>query len=183
MNKLRFIGMLRPVMDKSNCRDNGIYSTGAAQDRKGHNKLRCLCFGALLLEVSCGRRPIDLEELPEELVLVEWVWEKFRQGRVLDVVDTRLNGQYDEGEMMMVLKLGLICSNHVPVARPSMRKLVRYLDGEVDLPENLTTPVAFDGGAEGFDAFVHFSSSSSSSPSLDNMISYPFLENGNAGTS
>ncbi|KAE8725107.1 L-type lectin-domain containing receptor kinase V.9 [Hibiscus syriacus] len=79
-------------------------------------------FGALLLEVSCGRRPIDLEALPEELVLVEWVWEKFRQGRVLDVVDTRLNGQYDEGEMMMVLKLGLICSNHVPVARPSMRK-------------------------------------------------------------
>ncbi|KAE8725131.1 Cullin-associated and neddylation dissociated [Hibiscus syriacus] len=59
-----------------------------------------------------------------------------------------------------------------------------YLDGEVDLPENLTPPAAFHGGAEAVDAFVHsFSSSSSSSssfPSLDNMISYPFLENGNA---
>ncbi|KAE8725116.1 L-type lectin-domain containing receptor kinase S.4 [Hibiscus syriacus] len=120
-------------------------------------------FGALLLEVACGRRPIDLKALPGELVLVDWVWEKFRQGRVLDVVDTRLNGQYDVGEMMMVVKLGLTCSNDVPGARPSMRKLVRYLDGEVDLPETLTPPAAFHGGAEGFDAFVHSFSSSSSS--------------------
>ncbi|XP_039059054.1 L-type lectin-domain containing receptor kinase S.4-like [Hibiscus syriacus] len=58
-------------------------------------------FGVLVLEIACGRRPIDLKALPEELVLVDWVWEKFRQGRVLDVVDTRLNGQYDESGMMM----------------------------------------------------------------------------------
>ncbi|XP_039059059.1 L-type lectin-domain containing receptor kinase S.4-like [Hibiscus syriacus] len=131
-------------------------------------------FGTLLLEVACGRRPIDLNALSEELVLVDWVWEKFRQGRVLDVVDTRLNGQYDEGEMLMVLKLGLICSNDVPAARPNMRQLVRYLDGEVDLPENLMPPAASDGGAEGFDASVH--SFSSASSSLDKKSSYPFLD-------
>ncbi|KAK8632958.1 hypothetical protein V6N13_013814 [Hibiscus sabdariffa] len=72
--------------------------------------------------------------------------DKFRQGRILDVVDTRLNGMYDEGQMMMVLELGLICSNDVPAARPSMRQLVRYLDGEAVLTENLTLPAAFDCG-------------------------------------
>lgn len=53
-------------------------------------------FGALLLEVACGRRPIEPKALPEEMVLVEWVWERFREGKVLDVVDRRLNGQYNE---------------------------------------------------------------------------------------
>ncbi|XVE61933.1 hypothetical protein DITRI_Ditri06bG0078100 [Diplodiscus trichospermus] len=139
-------------------------------------------FGALLLEVSCGRRPIEPKALPEELVLVDWVWEKFRQGRVLDVVDTRLNGQYDEGEMMLVLKLGLICSNDVPVARPSMRQVVRCLDGEAELPEILRQAGAFGGGkgfAEGFDAFLH----SFASSSFNKMSSYSFMENGNVGTS
>ncbi|XP_007026949.2 PREDICTED: L-type lectin-domain containing receptor kinase S.4 [Theobroma cacao] len=139
-------------------------------------------FGALLLEVACGRRPLEPKALPEELVLVDWVWEKFRQGMVLEMVDTRLNGQYDQGEMLMVLKLGLICSNDVPVARPSMRQVLRFLDGEAELPENLRPPGAFDGGkafAEGFDAFVH----SLASSSFDKMSSCSFIENGNGGTS
>ncbi|EOY07451.1 Protein kinase domain - like 10 [Theobroma cacao] len=139
-------------------------------------------FGALLLEVACGRRPLEPKALPEELVLVDWVWEKFRQGMVLEMVDTRLNGQYDQGEMLMVLKLGLICSNDVPVARPSMRQVLRFLDGEAELPENLRPPGAFDGGkafAEGFEAFVH----SLASSSFDNMSSCSFIENGNGGTS
>ncbi|XVF08139.1 hypothetical protein REPUB_Repub06bG0200100 [Reevesia pubescens] len=139
-------------------------------------------FGALLLEVACGRRPIEPKALPEELVLVDWVWEKFRQGRVLDVVDTRLNGKYDEGEMLMMLKLGLICSNDVPMARPSMRQVVRFLDGEAELPENLRPRETFDGGkgfTEGFDAFMH----SFASSSFDKMSSFSFIENGNGGTS
>ncbi|MCI48531.1 L-type lectin-domain containing receptor kinase S.4-like, partial [Trifolium medium] len=37
-------------------------------------------FAALLLEVVCGRRPIDLKALQEELVLVDWVWERFKDG-------------------------------------------------------------------------------------------------------
>ncbi|XVF55226.1 hypothetical protein PTKIN_Ptkin06aG0019700 [Pterospermum kingtungense] len=141
-------------------------------------------FGALLLEVACGRRPIEPKALPEELVLVDWVWERFRQGRLLDVVDTRLEGQYDEIEMMMVLKLGLLCSNDAPMARPSMRQIVRYLDGEAELPENLRPVGAFDGEkgfGEGFDAFLN----SFASSSFDKMSSYSYsvMENGNVGTS
>ncbi|MBA0750770.1 hypothetical protein Gogos_002158 [Gossypium gossypioides] len=139
-------------------------------------------FGALLLEVACGRRPIEPKALPEELVLVDWVWEKFIQGRLLDVADIRLNGKYDEGEMSMVLKLGLMCSNDMPVARPTMRHVVRYLDGEAELPESLRPPASFDGNkgyAEGFDAFVN----SFASSSFDKMSSNSFMETGNVATS
>ncbi|OAY41354.1 L-type lectin-domain containing receptor kinase S.4 [Manihot esculenta] len=118
-------------------------------------------FGALLLEVACGRRPIEPKALPEEMVLVEWVWERFREGKVLDVVDRRLNGQYNESEMAMVIKLGIMCSNDVPIARPTMRQVMRFLHGECQVPERLRTP---DQGAyaDGFDDFgVNFSYCSS----------------------
>ncbi|CBI31642.3 unnamed protein product, partial [Vitis vinifera] len=116
-------------------------------------------FGALLLEVVCGRRPVEAKALPEELILVDWVWERWREGAILDVVDPRLKGEYDEVEVVVVLKLGLMCSNNSPAVRPSMRQVLRYLEGEVALPEELSAPDAYDkkGGdfISGNDSF-HF---------------------------
>ncbi|KAJ6690253.1 hypothetical protein OIU85_006521 [Salix viminalis] len=102
-------------------------------------------FGALLLEVVCGRRPIEPKALPEELILVDWVWDKWKSGAILDVVDPRLKGEFDEIEAVLLLKLGLMCSNYVPKARPLMRKIVRYLEGEVALPELIAAPDVYDG--------------------------------------
>ncbi|KAI8008401.1 L-type lectin-domain containing receptor kinase S.4 [Camellia lanceoleosa] len=102
-------------------------------------------FGALLLEVVCGRRPIEVKALPEELILVDWVWDKWKEGDLLEVVDSRLGGEYDESEVVVVLKLGLMCSNNLPAKRPTMRQVVRYLEGEVSLPEVLTPPDEYDG--------------------------------------
>ncbi|TKY65992.1 L-type lectin-domain containing receptor kinase S.4 [Spatholobus suberectus] len=117
-------------------------------------------FGALLLEVACGRRPIEPKALPEELVLVDWVWEKYKEGRILGVVDPKLNGKFDEKEVLVVLKLGLLCSNDVPATRPSMRQVVRYLDGEVEVPGDLRKPGDLSH-PEGFDEFLHSLASSS----------------------
>ncbi|TYH89548.1 hypothetical protein ES332_D01G269800v1 [Gossypium tomentosum] len=137
-------------------------------------------FGAFLLEVACGRRPIQSNVSQEELVLIDWVWEKFTQGRLFDVVDIRLNDKYKEDEMLLVLKLGLICSNDAPKARPNMRQAVRYLDGEAELPEVLKPSRIYEGVGEGFDAFLH----SSMSSTFDNTSSYSFTDqHGNGGTS
>ncbi|KEH22964.1 L-type lectin-domain receptor kinase S.4 [Medicago truncatula] len=111
-------------------------------------------FGALLLEVACGRRPIEPKALQEELVLVEWVWERYKEGRILEVMDPKLNGDFNESEVMMVLKLGLMCSNDVPTIRPSIRQVVRILDGEVELPNEMRKPRGIDS-QEGFDEFLH----------------------------
>ena len=97
-------------------------------------------FGALLLEVVCGRRPIELQALPEELMLVDCVWEKWRLGAIFEVVDSRLGGEFDEVEAVVLLKLGLMCSKNEPKARPTMRQVVRYLDGELPLPEAMEAP-------------------------------------------
>ena len=138
-------------------------------------------FGALLLEVTCGRRPVEAKAQPEELVLVDWVWDKLTEGRILEAVDSRLSGQYHEGEVVMVLKLGLLCSNYSPNARPTMRQVVRYLEGEVELPAPafLIPPCAYDGGKDdspGFHDFVHSYASSSLEKGRS---SCSFMDNGN----
>ncbi|KAI5325683.1 hypothetical protein L3X38_034757 [Prunus dulcis] len=127
-------------------------------------------FGALLLEVACGRRPIEPKAVAEELVLVDWVWDMYREGRLLDVVDRRLNGEVDEGEVVMVLKLGLMCSNHGPIERPSMRMVVRYLDGEIEVPGDLRGPRRLRKGDRDHEAaFDDLMKSFASSSSFDKM--------------
>ncbi|PQQ11140.1 L-type lectin-domain containing receptor kinase S.4 [Prunus yedoensis var. nudiflora] len=127
-------------------------------------------FGALLLEVACGRRPIEPKAVAEELVLVDWVWEMYREGRLLDVVDRRLSGEFDEGEVVMVLKLGLMCSNHGPIERPRMRTVVRYLDGEIEVPRDLGGPRRLRKGDHDPEAaFDYLLKSYASSSSFDKM--------------
>nr|XP_043632189.1 L-type lectin-domain containing receptor kinase S.4 [Erigeron canadensis] len=121
-------------------------------------------FGALLLEVVCGRRPTEPKALPEELILVDWVWDKWTTGAVLEVIDSRLKNEFDEMEALVVIKLGLICSSNAPSARPPMRQVIRYLEGEVSLPERLAPP-SENGqrGSQGweFEDYVHSYPSSS----------------------
>ncbi|KAM3704346.1 hypothetical protein ACJW30_04G173500 [Castanea mollissima] len=92
-------------------------------------------FGAFMLEVACGRKPIEIRGLPEEVILVDWVFGCWRKGAILDASDPKLEGNYVVKEMELVLKLGLLCSHSTPAVRPSMRQVMQLLDGDTDLQE------------------------------------------------
>ena len=68
-------------------------------------------FGAFVLEVACGRKPIEPQGQPEEVILVDWVFECWRKGVILDASDPSLESNYVVEEMKLVLKLGLLCSH------------------------------------------------------------------------
>ncbi|KAJ0026112.1 hypothetical protein Pint_07703 [Pistacia integerrima] len=89
-------------------------------------------FGACMLEVACGRKPMPIE--PGNLNLVDWVIDCWKRGNILDATDPRLEGLYAEEQMELVLKLGMFCSHPNPAGRPSMRQVMQYLDGDVILP-------------------------------------------------
>ncbi|GKV08067.1 hypothetical protein SLEP1_g19751 [Rubroshorea leprosula] len=95
-------------------------------------------FGALLLEVACGRKPIEPQGLPEEVSLVGWVRTCWARGDILHASDPRLGGAYVVEEMELVLKLGLLCSHPDPEIRPTMRQVLQYLDGNANLPDTIT---------------------------------------------
>jgi hypothetical protein len=88
-------------------------------------------FGAFLLEVACGRKPICYEEGD---VLVDRVWKRWRDSQILDTANPALLGMYDEWKMTKVLCLGLLYSRPSPILRPSMRRVLLVLNGEVSLP-------------------------------------------------
>jgi serine/threonine protein kinase len=96
-------------------------------------------YGAVVLEVASGRRPIERETSGVGKVavngnLVEWVWSLHREGRLLMAADARLEGQFEESEMRRVLLVGLACSHPDPMARPAMRGVVQMLVGEAEVP-------------------------------------------------
>ncbi|MCL7029087.1 hypothetical protein MKW94_010598 [Papaver nudicaule] len=85
-------------------------------------------FGAFLLEVACGRRPNLVAE--RGLHLVDWVLSSAKENAILSTVDKKLGGEYAEEEMLLVLKLGLLCCRFDPTARPTIQKIVQYLSGD-----------------------------------------------------
>ncbi|CAA7393737.1 unnamed protein product [Spirodela intermedia] len=92
-------------------------------------------FGAFLLEVACGRRPLDSHTPGEDFTLVAWLLKNWRRGAIRESVDGRLGSDYSEEEVELVLKLGLLCSHYSPARRPCMRQVVQYLGGAAELPE------------------------------------------------
>uniref|UniRef100_A0ACD5UN10 Uncharacterized protein n=1 Tax=Avena sativa TaxID=4498 RepID=A0ACD5UN10_AVESA len=100
-------------------------------------------FGIFILEVTCGQKPIKEDPQGSQLVLVDWVLHNWHKGSLLDAVDTKLQGSYHAGEACLALKLGLLCSHPFPNARPNMRQVMQYLDGDVPLPELLPAHFSF----------------------------------------
>ncbi|XP_057831994.2 L-type lectin-domain containing receptor kinase IX.1 [Cryptomeria japonica] len=106
-------------------------------------------FGAVALEIACGRRALD-QRLRENysMRLVQWVWDLYSQGRVLDAAAESLRGEFNREEMERLLMVGLWCSHPDPEGRPSMRQVVKALRFEETLPNIPTTipvPVFFYG--------------------------------------
>jgi hypothetical protein len=112
-------------------------------------------FGAFLLEVASGRRPI---QPTEDIILVDWVFSRWLGGEILEARDPNLGTEYIAEEMELVLKLGLMCSHSEPAARPSMRQVVQFLEGDVPLPDISPLRLSASGltfsHREGFDDFA-----------------------------
>ncbi|KAJ0253463.1 L-type lectin-domain containing receptor kinase S.1 [Hirschfeldia incana] len=100
-------------------------------------------FGVVVLEVVCGRRPIEYAE-EEDMVLVDWVRDLYGEGVVVNAADERVKAECETGdEIELLLKLGLACCHPDPAKRPTMREIVSLLIGspQEDLLTGLT-PVA-----------------------------------------
>ncbi|CAK9223810.1 unnamed protein product [Sphagnum troendelagicum] len=91
-------------------------------------------YGALALEVACGRRPFDRKFPEEEIFLLDWVWNCYENGELLEVVDSKLGENFNAEQMTKVLLLGLLCSHPDPNARPPMGYVRQVLVGNASLP-------------------------------------------------
>ncbi|PAN24735.1 hypothetical protein PAHAL_4G248200 [Panicum hallii] len=90
-------------------------------------------FGVVLLELVTGRKPVD-QTRPGEESLVEWarpvLVDAVETGDLDAVVDPRLEGAYNRGEMIVMVEAAAACVRHSAPKRPRMVQVMRALDNE-----------------------------------------------------
>ncbi|KAK1440261.1 hypothetical protein QVD17_06086 [Tagetes erecta] len=100
---------------------------------KATDKTDVFSYGVVVLEVCCGRRPIEREQEGHKMVnLVDWVWELHSKGAICDAVDKRLNNEFELDDVRKLLLVGLSCANPDSEMRPSMRRVLQILNNESD---------------------------------------------------
>uniref|UniRef100_A0A0D9XBN1 Protein kinase domain-containing protein n=1 Tax=Leersia perrieri TaxID=77586 RepID=A0A0D9XBN1_9ORYZ len=102
---------------------------------KATEKSDVYSYGVVLLEICTGRRPIE-RAAPDSMNMVnvvDWVWNLHSKSKLLDAVDPTLNGEYDGGQMMRFLLVGLSCVNPFSEERPVMRTVLDMLEGNSGL--------------------------------------------------
>ena len=92
------------------------------------------CFGVLILEVVCGRRPVE-EGKPG---LIDWAWRLMERRELISALDDRLKdkGGYTNEEVERILHLGLLCAHPEPHVRPTMRQVMKLLEVRVEGAES-----------------------------------------------
>ncbi|MBA0651153.1 hypothetical protein Goklo_018516 [Gossypium klotzschianum] len=134
----------------------GYIAPELARNGKASTSSDVFAYGVLLLEIVCGRKPVD----SRNFFLVDWVIECHQMGHILDATDPKLKSSYVTEEVKLVLLLGLLCSHPKPEVRPSMSKIVRYLNGDERIP-SIDNWEAFDSSDETYLKFLETISSDS----------------------
>ena len=91
-------------------------------------------FGIVALEIAFRRKPIKINALEDQVVMVEWVRKLYGIGKVLEAADPRLGGDFDESQMERLMIVGLWCSYPNRNLRPSIREAIHVLNFEAPLP-------------------------------------------------
>ncbi|KAK1413694.1 hypothetical protein QVD17_35471 [Tagetes erecta] len=93
-------------------------------------------FGVVVLEVVTGQMAVDFRR--PDVLLVKRAHEfETRKRDYEQLVDTRLDGEYDHKELIRLVKLALACTRSNPDSRPSMCQVVSILDGRDSLMETM----------------------------------------------
>ncbi|KAH7857133.1 hypothetical protein Vadar_009320 [Vaccinium darrowii] len=86
------------------------------------------------IHLACGRRPTYYEgDKYETRRLVEWVWDLYWRGKLLEAADSKLGEDFNE-EMKRLLVAGLWCAHPDSKLRPSIREAIQVLNFEAPSP-------------------------------------------------
>ncbi|XP_059435687.1 leucine-rich repeat receptor-like protein kinase PXL1 [Corylus avellana] len=96
---------------------------------KVNEKTDIYSFGVVLLELVTGKMPLDAA-FGESIDIVEWVRRKIKNKRGLEeALDNNIAGdcKHVQEEMLLVLRIALVCTAKLPRDRPSMRDIITML--------------------------------------------------------
>ncbi|KAL2539250.1 G-type lectin S-receptor-like serine/threonine-protein kinase [Abeliophyllum distichum] len=110
-------------------------------------------FGVLLLEIVSGKKNYSSYCLERPLNLIGYAWELWMEGRVLELMDSRLDNSSPKDEIRRCINVGLLCVQDHPEDRPSMTDVVYMLTKDtVKLPAPKQPAFFIENGARAREA-------------------------------
>ncbi|KAL1165698.1 hypothetical protein V6Z11_A06G146200 [Gossypium hirsutum] len=99
-------------------------------------------FGILALEIASGKHNMSYGPENKYTCLLDWASNLQQNGKLLELVDEELGGEYNKSEWM--IKIGLQCTNGSPSLRPTMLEVVSMLEGRSGIPEMVPDPGSYN---------------------------------------
>lgn len=97
-------------------------------------KVDVYSFGVMLFEIICCRKKFDpdLENEGKDL-LIDWVCECFKEGKVETIVANDEEALNDARRLERMVMVAIWCIQEDPSLRPSMKKVTHMLEGAVEI--------------------------------------------------
>ncbi|KAM5582500.1 hypothetical protein ABKV19_002756 [Rosa sericea] len=97
-------------------------------------KVDVYSFGVVLLEVICCRRSVDLENNSDKrAILTDWVYDCYREGLLEAIVDSEIEALHEKTKLERFVMVAIWCIQEDPLLRPTMRTVVRMIEGVVEV--------------------------------------------------
>ncbi|KAL4560966.1 hypothetical protein LXL04_033124 [Taraxacum kok-saghyz] len=99
-------------------------------------KVDVYSFGVLLLEIISCRKSLVLESYDQGVaVLTDLAWDHYQERRLDAFVENDLEALYDYKKLGTFMMVGLWCIQENSALRPTMKKVVQMLEGELEVGE------------------------------------------------
>ncbi|KAK9936197.1 hypothetical protein M0R45_013050 [Rubus argutus] len=113
---------------------DGYMSPEYAMHGRYSTKSDVFSFGVLLLEIISGKRNTDYNPESPTPNLIGKIWDIWREGRALEIVDPSLGQSYPDDKVSKCIQIGLLCVQECATDRPTMLEAVFMLGNETTLP-------------------------------------------------
>ncbi|XP_042486284.1 cysteine-rich receptor-like protein kinase 19 isoform X2 [Macadamia integrifolia] len=91
-------------------------------------------FGVLLLEIISGKKNSILYFHEDPMMsLIEQVWELWKEGRALEIVDSSMGDSYPAQEVSRCIQVGLLCVQESASDRPTMSSVLFMLENDTKM--------------------------------------------------
>ncbi|KAK8951953.1 PTI1-like tyrosine-protein kinase [Platanthera zijinensis] len=87
-------------------------------------------LGVLLLELACGRKPLEKLSPTLRRSISEWALPLARERRFDEMADPKLDGKFVYVELKRMVLVALVCARGTPEKRPTMLEVVEWLKGD-----------------------------------------------------
>ncbi|KAF3513250.1 hypothetical protein F2Q69_00008351 [Brassica cretica] len=100
-------------------------------------------FGVVAMEIVSGKSNTTQKGSDDNAPLIKWAMTLQQKGDIMEIVDPKLEGEFNSLEAERMIKVALVCTNATPSLRPLMSEAVKMLEGEMEIPQIMSGPAVY----------------------------------------